>query len=63
VRCAPDAGLHVWVRDGGPGRPRLRQGELGDDGGRGLPLVNALRGDRGVQPVRAGNQVWFILGS
>jgi anti-sigma regulatory factor (Ser/Thr protein kinase) len=61
VRCDPGQGVHVWVRDGGPGRPLLREPGVDDDGGRGLPLVKALSSAWGVQPLPTGKQVWFRL--
>lgn len=61
VRCAPGQGVHVRVRDGGAGRPLLRDPGLHDDGGRGLPLVEALSDAWGVQPLPAGKQVWFHI--
>ncbi|MFF3851369.1 SpoIIE family protein phosphatase [Streptomyces sp. NPDC002328] len=53
--------LSCEVGDTGEGRPRLRRGELLDDGGRGLHVVHQLASRWGVRWTDAGKAVWAEL--
>ena len=60
VDCDGDA-LQVRVRDGSPVLPARRTADHGDEGGRGLALVDTLSTDWGVDPQPDGKHVWFVL--
>ncbi|MFF4213210.1 SpoIIE family protein phosphatase [Streptomyces sp. NPDC001796] len=53
--------LSCEVGDAGNGRPRLRHGELLDDGGRGLHVVHKLTTRWGVRWTDTGKAVWAEL--
>ena len=54
--------LHVEVSDdGGPARLRRRIHEVGDPGGSGLQLVQALAARWGVREDPGGRAIWFDL--
>jgi len=53
----------VEVSDGNPTVPRLRNVQVGDEGGRGLHLVDELSADWGVHSRTQGKTVWFTLGT
>ncbi|POX52842.1 phosphatase [Streptomyces sp. Ru72] len=53
--------LSCEVGDAGNGRPRLRRGELLDDGGRGLHVVHKLTTRWGVRWTNTGKAVWAEL--
>ncbi|MGW0819281.1 SpoIIE family protein phosphatase [Streptomyces viridiviolaceus] len=52
------SGLLCEVGDTGNGRPRLRRGDLLDDGGRGLSIVHRLTTRWGVRWTDTGKVVW-----
>ena len=52
----------VEVSDGNPTVPKLRNVQVGDEGGRGLHLVDELSTDWGVRSHPQGKTVWFTLG-
>ena len=52
----------IEVSDGNPTVPRLRNVQVGDEGGRGLHLVDELSTDWGVRSHPQGKTVWFTLG-
>lgn len=54
-------GVRVEVADGCPGVPRVVEGDVLDEGGRGLLLVDALTDKWGVEVRRdgGGKTVWF----
>lgn len=58
-------GLRVRVRDGSTTLPQARNALSGDEGGRGLTLVDLLTDTWGVDPVEdehgIGKAVWFEL--
>jgi anti-sigma regulatory factor (Ser/Thr protein kinase) len=56
------ANIMVEVSDGNPTVPRLRNVQVGDEGGRGLHLVDELSADWGVRTHPQGKTVWFTLG-
>jgi anti-sigma regulatory factor (Ser/Thr protein kinase) len=56
------ANVMVEVSDGNPTVPRLRNVQVGDEGGRGLHLVDELSADWGVRSHPQGKTVWFTLG-
>ena len=56
------ANVMVEVSDGNPTVPRLRNVQVGDEGGRGLHLVDELSADWGVRTHPQGKTVWFTLG-
>ena len=56
------ASVMVEVSDGNPTVPRLRNVQVGDEGGRGLHLVDELSADWGVRSRPQGKTVWFTLG-
>ena len=56
------ANIMVEVSDGNPTVPRLRNVQVGDEGGRGLHLVDELSTDWGVRTHPQGKTVWFTLG-
>jgi anti-sigma regulatory factor (Ser/Thr protein kinase) len=60
VDCDGEA-LQVRVRDGSPVLPARRAADDGDEGGRGLALVDTLSSDWGVDPQPDGKHVWFAL--
>jgi anti-sigma regulatory factor (Ser/Thr protein kinase) len=60
VDCDGDA-LQVRVRDGSSVLPARRAVDPGDEGGRGLALVDTLSSDWGVDPQPDGKHVWFVL--
>jgi len=60
VDCDGEA-LRVRVRDGSPVLPARRAADDGDEGGRGLALVDTLSSDWGVDPQPDGKHVWFAL--
>ncbi|MBW3537340.1 MAG: ATP-binding protein [Actinobacteria bacterium] len=51
--------LRVEVGDGSPEMPVKGQASLEAEGGRGVPLVDALSDSWGVIPTRTGKRVWF----
>ena len=53
--------LRIEVRDSAPALPVQRQPELGDDGGRGIWLVDRNASAWGVERVATGKCVWFEL--
>jgi anti-sigma regulatory factor (Ser/Thr protein kinase) len=62
LRMTRDArNLMVEVSDGNPTVPRLRHVQVGDEGGRGLHLVDELSADWGVRSHPQGKTVWFTL--
>lgn len=62
VRMTRDAhSVMVEVSDGNPTVPRLRNVQFGDEGGRGLHLVDELSSDWGVRSRPQGKTVWFAL--
>ena len=56
------ANVRIEVSDGNPTVPRLRNVQVGDEGGRGLHLVDELSSDWGVRTHPQGKTVWFTLG-
>jgi len=56
------ASVMIEVSDGNPTVPRLRNVQVGDEGGRGLHLVDELSNDWGVRSHPQGKTVWFTLG-
>jgi anti-sigma regulatory factor (Ser/Thr protein kinase) len=60
VECDGDA-LQVRVRDGSPVLPARRSAGQGEEGGRGLALVDTMSADWGVDPQPDGKHVWFVL--
>lgn len=52
--------IHVW--DASSGIPVRQQAGPGDDGGRGLLLVEALAADWGCYPTTHGKVVWAAIG-
>ena len=60
VDCDGDA-LQVRVRDGSPVLPARRTAGHGEEGGRGLALVDTMSADWGVDPQPDGKHVWFVL--
>ena len=63
LRMTRDAhNVLVEVSDGNPTVPRLRTATTGDEGGRGLHLVDELSSDWGVRSRPQGKTVWFTLG-
>lgn len=63
LRMTRDArSVMVEVSDGNPTVPRLRHVQVGDEGGRGLHLVDELSADWGVRSHPQGKTVWFTLG-
>ena len=60
VECDGDA-LQVRVRDGSPVLPARRSAGQGEEGGRGLALVDTMSSDWGVDPQPDGKHVWFVL--
>ena len=60
VDCDGD-GLQVRVRDGSPVLPARRTAGHGEEGGRGLALVDTMSADWGVDPQPDGKHVWFVL--
>ena len=59
-----DAGvLEIRVGDADKTQPRLRAFTLGDSGGRGMALVDALADDWGVELGSRGKFVWFRVGT
>ncbi|HEX4787740.1 MAG TPA: ATP-binding SpoIIE family protein phosphatase [Actinospica sp.] len=63
LRLTRDArNVMVEVSDGNPTVPRLRHVQVGDEGGRGLHLVDELSADWGVRSNPQGKTVWFTLG-
>ena len=56
------ANVMIEVSDGNPTVPRLRNVQVGDEGGRGLHLVDELSSDWGVRTHPQGKTVWFTLG-
>jgi anti-sigma regulatory factor (Ser/Thr protein kinase) len=62
LRMTRDAhNVLVEVSDGNPTVPRLRTAHTGDEGGRGLHLVDELSSDWGVRSRPQGKTVWFTL--
>jgi anti-sigma regulatory factor (Ser/Thr protein kinase) len=62
LRMTRDAhSVMVEVSDGNPTVPRLRNVQVGDEGGRGLHLVDELSADWGVRSHPQGKTVWFSL--
>jgi anti-sigma regulatory factor (Ser/Thr protein kinase) len=62
LRMTRDAhSVMVEVSDGNPTVPRLRTAQAGDEGGRGLHLVDELSSDWGVRSRPQGKTVWFTL--
>lgn len=60
LRDAGD-GVVVSVADGGVGTPASRTPGAGEEGGRGLRLVDELSAETGVQPTPPGKTVWASL--
>ena len=60
VDCDGDA-LQVRVRDGSPVVPARRTAGHGEEGGRGLALVDTMSSAWGVGPQPDGKHVWFVL--
>jgi len=61
VTCEADDGLVVQVGDTGTAAPVPRDTGVDDVSGRGLALVDVMSDDWGVEPTRAGKNVWFRL--
>jgi len=62
LRMTRDAdNVMIEVSDGNPTVPRLRNVQVGDEGGRGLHLVDELSSDWGVRTRPQGKTVWFTL--
>jgi anti-sigma regulatory factor (Ser/Thr protein kinase) len=61
IYLLPDGGVRVEVADGSPRLPRAVAGDLLDEGGRGLLLVDAVTDKWGVEERRdgCGKTVWF----
>jgi hypothetical protein len=53
--------LHIAVRDGGPGRPRIADVDESSESGRGLLLVDALAASWGALFPDAGKVVWATV--
>jgi anti-sigma regulatory factor (Ser/Thr protein kinase) len=53
--------LQVRVRDGSSVLPARRTAGDGEEGGRGLALVDTVSSDWGVDPQPDGKHVWFVL--
>jgi anti-sigma regulatory factor (Ser/Thr protein kinase) len=58
--CSKDGTLRCEVEDESPGLPRVSHGQdEGDEGGRGLHLVDLLSDRWGIDRRRTGKTVWF----
>ncbi|MFC4588929.1 ATP-binding protein [Sphaerisporangium corydalis] len=53
--------LRCEVQDTNPAMPQMRQAHEGDEGGRGMILMEALSRDWGSYGVPAGKVVWFEI--
>lgn len=62
LACAGPRGLGVRVSDGSPQLPALRHGDLSEESGRGLALVDLVSDGWGIEPGTSGKTVWFVLG-
>jgi anti-sigma regulatory factor (Ser/Thr protein kinase) len=58
---AADDEVTISVADGSPGRPKRRDAEPHDEGGRGLALIDLLAAETGVRPQPPGKAVWAVL--
>jgi serine/threonine-protein kinase RsbW len=63
VLSLEDAGLDLLLRvaDDGPNLPVARRATPGDEGGRGLMLVEALSDRWGVDPSESGKSIWVTF--
>jgi hypothetical protein len=52
--------IRVW--DGNDGMPVHQQAGPGDDGGRGLTIIDTLSTDWGASPEADGKVVWALIG-
>jgi anti-sigma regulatory factor (Ser/Thr protein kinase) len=53
--------VRISVSDESGNIPQVRHGELEDEGGRGLMLVQSLASSWGCTLTSGGKQIWFIL--
>jgi hypothetical protein len=53
--------VRISVSDESSQTPEVRHGELDDEGGRGLMLVESLASSWGCTLTSGGKQIWFIL--